>query len=195
MLGISTRGTYGEGTATTGEHRRYSSVPYDAIFRILDSLMLTCQDVVVDLGSGKGRLVCCAATYRIERVIGVEDVEYVHRIAEHNIARMRRKRAPALLILGKAQDFDFAVGTVFYLFNPFGPETIKEVLRKLHEGVRAKPRAVRIVYVHPLHNEVLMECGWLAHIETRRFDGLRWSVSVWRSVQEGSISAPIQSLA
>lgn len=83
-LGISTRGRYGEGDATSGERHYYATVPYALIFQIFNSLPLAHTDVFVDLGSGKGRAVCCAATYEINCAIGVEDVQSLHELAEHN---------------------------------------------------------------------------------------------------------------
>lgn len=180
-LGIATRGRYGEGDALSGEHRYYATIPYGSIFRILDSLSLRDSDVFVDLGSGKGRTVCCAATYNIRRVIGVEDVEALHRTAKQNAERMRGRRAPISLIHGRAQNVDFTMGSIFYLFNPFGPETLREVVAKLKEGIQTKPRDARIVYVNPVHEEVLAASNWLTQEAAWRLTRAGMVVSVWKA--------------
>jgi Histone methylation protein DOT1 len=178
-LGISTSGRYGDGDATSGEHIYYVTTPYVSIFQILGSLSLTPADVFVDLGSGKGRVVCCAATYDIDRAIGVEDVESLYELGKHNAQRLRGRRAPVIFIRGKAEKFDYTQGTVFYLFNPFGPETMKEMLRRLEYGLFTKPRAVRIVYVNPLWEEPLTNSGWLTRCAVWQPSGLKWPVSIW----------------
>jgi cyclopropane fatty-acyl-phospholipid synthase-like methyltransferase len=186
-LGISTRGLCGftPGDWSQREHIYYGTIPYRAIFRVLDSLALERSDVVVDLGCGKGRVLCCASLYDVGQVIGVEVGEELCEAAERNLRRMRRKRAPSAIIHGKAEEFDFARGTVFYMFHPFGPNTLKAALHQLSRGVREKPRPVRIVYVNPKHDAVLEETGWLERHAywPARATGLRpvcYPVSFWR---------------
>lgn len=178
-LGISTSGRYGEEDAVSGEHHYYATVPYASIFQILDSLSLGPADVFVDLGAGKGRVVCCAATYGIEHAIGVEDLESLHVLAEDNAKRLRRRRAPITFIRGRAEDLDYLWGTVFYFFNPFGPETMKEVLQKLESGLRARPRPVKVVYVNPVYEGPLADTGWLTKDAVWQPSGLQWPVSIW----------------
>jgi hypothetical protein len=176
-LGISTRGSLGEDDG--GEHACYSTVPYLAIFRILNSFSLTRSDVFVDLGSGKGRTVCCAATYDIERAVGIEDVGELCELSRHNVSRMRHRRAPADIVQGRVQQFDYRQGTVFYLFNPFGPDTLGQVLRNLACGLHTSPRPVRIAYVNPTHEEVLEASGFLVRYDHWKPWELRWPVSFW----------------
>ena len=182
MLGISTRGEYGDGDATSGEHRRYGTISYVAIFQLLDALGLASNDVLVDLGCGKGRVVCCAATYKLTQVIGVEDVQELYALAQRNVASLRGKRTPVSLVLNDAQSFDFRLGTIFYLFNPFGPETMRAVLRRLAEGLRVTPRPVRIVYVNALHEDEFRKCAWLEYSGTCQFQGMKSRASIWKSV-------------
>jgi hypothetical protein len=63
------------------------------------------------------------------------------------------------------------------LFNPFGPDTLTEVLRRLECGLRIWPRPVRIAYVNPTHDDVLAESGWLARYDKWKPWELRWLVS------------------
>jgi predicted RNA methylase len=102
VYGISTRGSPGADDGDAAEHGAYSTVPYLAIFRILNSLTLNRSDVFVDLDSGKGRTVCCAATYEIERAVGVEDVGMLCELARRNVERLRSRRAFVDIINGRA---------------------------------------------------------------------------------------------
>src|SRR5687767_10070394 len=49
--------------------RPYGALAYDTYFRIFDYLKLQPNDVVADIGSGKGRVVCIAATYPVAEAI------------------------------------------------------------------------------------------------------------------------------
>jgi cyclopropane fatty-acyl-phospholipid synthase-like methyltransferase len=131
------------------------------MFRILDHLSLNDTDVFGDLGCGKGRAICCAARYQIAQVIGVECLDNLCELARRNVQRLRGRRSPTSVVNVPAEDFDYSCGTAFYLFNPFGPATMREVLGKLRSGLDARPRVVRIAYVNPMHEEVLAATPWL----------------------------------
>jgi predicted RNA methylase len=168
-LGITTRGLANvDGSSTEQIH--YGTISYGAIGTILDHLQLNGTDVFVDLGCGKGRVLCCAALHPIDRAIGVECSRPLSDIAKVNAAGLRPHHSPIEIHTTEAQRFDYAAGTVFYLFHPFGPNTLRAVLLELQKGLQASPRQIRIVYVNPVHNNVLSECSWLEEYE-------RWDVS------------------
>jgi predicted RNA methylase len=180
-LGIRTRRFQEDTPWITSEHVEYRPTSYPLIFRILDFLELTPSDVVVDLGCGKGRVVCCAARYRLEEVIGVEDVSILSDRAEANAAVMRGRNSKISIVKCKVEDFDYARGTVLYLNNPFGPETLKAVLKRL-EFARESSR--RLVYFNPVHEAVLSEKGWMelyAHWSASSRLGIAHPVSFWRT--------------
>src|SRR5271166_6630819 len=53
---------------------------------MLESLNIDCREFVfVDIGSGKGRVLLMAADYPFQRVIGVELLPELHRVAQANL--------------------------------------------------------------------------------------------------------------
>jgi cyclopropane fatty-acyl-phospholipid synthase-like methyltransferase len=186
-LRISTRGNYGftPGDWSAEEHIYYGPTPYRTILQTLDSLRLSRSDIVVDLGCGKGRVLCCASRYDVRAVIGVEDTAELCEIAELNLRRMRGRIAPWKIVRGKAEDYDYADGTVFYMFHAFGPRTLGIMLDRLKTGLRSNPRSVRIVYVNPKHEKVLEGADWLERYEnwSAKASGIQsvlHTVSFWR---------------
>lgn len=167
-LGISTRGVFRPKDYLHGvwERHSYSTIPYRSIFKILRFLALKNTDVFVDLGCGKGRVICCAARYDLVEVIGVEYLEHLSKLARRNLHQLRGRRSPVSVISGVAEDFDFTQGTAFYLYNPFGPKTMSEILSKLRYGLDARDREVRIAYVNAMHEELLADTPWLKHYGT-----------------------------
>jgi precorrin-6B methylase 2 len=172
-LGIVTRGLTSIDPADD-EHIHYGTVPYRTINAILDHLQLSSNDVFVDLGCGKGRVVCCSSLRRIRQSIGVEYSPDLSAIAQRNANRVKKKLSPIKIITIDAQQFDFTIGTVYYLFHPFGPKTLKNVIEGLHIGLQRLPRPVRIVYVNPVHHDVFKEYPWLVEYD-------RWEPRVDRS--------------
>ena len=133
----------------------YGYLSYHTYFTILDRLLLQPSDVVVDLGCGKGRIVCCAACYDIREAIGVEIDPQLARSAKNNVSQLRLRRAPARITTESAIDFDFDATTVVVMFHPFGIKTLEGVLQRIDESCRRIPRRLRIVYANPLFDHVL----------------------------------------
>lgn len=157
-LGIDTGGWV---AVELEDGKLYEATPFLLLQDILQHLALTPQDVFVDLGCGKGRATCMAARTEAGRVVGVEQDEGFLAVARANLAKMPDDKARVVFHHGLAQDFDFDPTTVVFLFNPFGAKTLQEVVGLLHASLQRAPRALRIVYVNPVHEKVLQDCGWL----------------------------------
>jgi tRNA G46 methylase TrmB len=68
-LGISARGI--TEVPLPGSNRSMT-LSYADIFAILNRLSLIPDDALIDIGCGKGRVVCCAARFPLREVIGIE---------------------------------------------------------------------------------------------------------------------------
>ena len=114
-----------------------------------------------DIGCGMGRVVCLFARAKIKKSIGVEISAELAKIARLNAQRLRGRKAVIEIIVADAAEADYSEGTIFFLLNPFGRETLEAVLDRIKPSVEAFPRHIQILYVNPFHEEVLKGCGWL----------------------------------
>lgn len=112
------------------------------------------QFAFIDVGSGKGRVLLMAARYQFLRIIGIELMPELHRVAVANVEKLR-----ALNQLGEnvellqmdATEYVFpAERMVIYLFNPLPEESLKKFLARLSQDLDAHPRDAYIVYHNPL---------------------------------------------
>ena len=154
-LGIATRGV---AATTHADSTHYSTLSYETVRSILDALQLGPSDVFVDVGSGKGRVLCCAARYPVKRVVGVELSGELCRVARENVGRMRGRRAPVSIATALAQDYDYSDATVLFLFDPFGAETLGALLERLDNDISGP---ARIAYANPVHDDVFGRQAWL----------------------------------
>lgn len=157
----------------------YEPMNYLYIRRLLRRLELREEDVLFDIGCGKGRIVCVAARRRLKRVVGVELFEELCDAARANAARLRGRNAPVEIRCGDAATMDYSEGTVFVLYNPFGPATMSAVLDRLRESFSRSARRIRIGYYMPVCEHLLTRESWL-----ERYDGFKTlsaSASFWRS--------------
>ena len=128
FLGISTRGIL---EIDNPDSVHYATMSYATIRKVLDSLTLGSGDVFVDIGCGKGRVLCCAARYPIREAIGVDISVELCSQARANAERLRGRQSPVLVHNVLAERFDYGQGTVFMMFNPFGAVTLNMVLEKI----------------------------------------------------------------
>lgn len=181
-LGISTNGIV-ETNFPDAHH--YSTLPYATVFQILDHLCLGPDDVLVDIGSGKGRVLCCAARYRVHEVIGVEVVPQLCDIAERNSLRMRGKQSPIVICNTRAQSYDYAKATVLTFFNPFGAMTLAAVLDRMEKSLLEHPRPLRLAYANPEHEHVIAQRAWLKRQDVwpKEARGIEHAVVFYRSTK------------
>lgn len=141
---------------------------YDDLNRVFPKGMIRPGETLVDLGSGKGRVLNwwtlkCART---NSIVGVEiDPYWAGR------CRARLARYPAVrVITGNVIDVLPSVdGDLFFMFNPFNDV----VMRGVEMMLRDKP--VRIVYYHPKHLDVWRNGHW--NIELQPIPGIMYALA------------------
>jgi SAM-dependent methyltransferase len=113
----------------------------------------------IDLGSGKGRALLMAADYPFRRIVGVEVLPELERVAQENISRYKsdsQKCFAVESICGDARNFRFPPEpTVLYLFNPLPESGLIEALTKLEGSLGENPRPVYVFYHNPLLEQAL----------------------------------------
>jgi SAM-dependent methyltransferase len=98
--------------------------------------------IFIDLGCGKGRGLILAHQAGFRRLIGVEFSSKLARIASRNLAHLK---ITAQIVEQDAATFSFPrKPSVIFLYNPFGPEVLREVIPQMYGY---------ILYVNPQHPE------------------------------------------
>lgn len=166
----------------------YGTFSYTWINRILERLDLGRDDVFVDIGCGKGRILCCAARRSIRKVIGIDLDEKLCAQARDNATRMRGRAAPIEIIHARAQDFDYGDCTRFFLFHPFGAATLKLVVDSIEQSLRERPRSIQLVYLNPVNDYVLEEAGGAPGVGNGAAAASKFTrFDYWRSHPRGTL--------
>jgi SAM-dependent methyltransferase len=177
-LRISTGGVI---PVSHGDSHHYATMNYTSIWSVLDHLDLGPSDVFVDVGCGKGRVLCCAARRPVGRVVGVDLSEPFCELARENARGMRGRRAPIFVETAFADEFDYSDATALFLFDPFGPATLGALLEKIGRELRG---SLRIAYANPTHESVFQRQSWLELSDrwSKATSDIEHSVSFYRSV-------------
>jgi Methyltransferase domain len=114
----------------------------------------------IDLGSGKGRTLMMASEYPFRRILGVELLPELNRVAGENLQKYKRDKqqcASMESICADARDFQFPdEPLLIYLFHPLPEPGLRKVLENLEASLRRKGRPVFILYHNPLLDHVLL---------------------------------------
>ena len=134
------------------------------------------DDVFVDYGAGKGRVLLAAARFPFGRIVGLELNEADAEIARANarIAGPRRRCPQIEVVVADARWWPLPDDVTYvYLFNPFRGETFKGMLDRVLESLDRRPRQLTILYANPVCAAELLA--------TARFERLRTSRGPRRS--------------
>jgi len=144
----------------------YSTLPYSVIWKVLDRLALHPDDTFVDVGSGKGRVLCCVARTTACRIIGVESATKYCRVAVANAERMQHKYSRIEIFNIRAEAFDYKDATVLFFFCPVDVFTLDKTLQRIKE---TRQGAIRMAYVNlnPEWKAVFAKHDWLMQYDER----------------------------
>jgi SAM-dependent methyltransferase len=132
-----------------------------ALFKeMMASLKIDFQEFTfIDIGSGKGRVLLMAADYPFRRILGIELLPALHRVAQENLGAYKSDSQQCFAletVCGDAREFVFpAEPILLYLFNPLPELALIEVMANLENSLRQFPRVVYLLYHNPLLEHVL----------------------------------------
>jgi 16S rRNA A1518/A1519 N6-dimethyltransferase RsmA/KsgA/DIM1 with predicted DNA glycosylase/AP lyase activity len=113
-------GTIKTSHAHLGAHD-VGNADYDDLTELFAQVEIGPEDVIVDVGCGKGRAINWFLSHHPRtRIYGLELEPDVCAKTAHRL----RRHANVTILCGDATELLPADGTVFYLFNPFGPDVL-----------------------------------------------------------------------
>jgi SAM-dependent methyltransferase len=122
----------------------------------------------LDLGSGKGRTLLMASDYAFGRIVGVELLPALDRIAQQNLrtySKQSQRCFDLRSVCADATTFPLPdQPLVIYLFNPLPETGLRRVLANIEQTLRAHARPLYVIYYNPLLEHVLGENGRLRKI-------------------------------
>lgn len=177
VLGIQTRGESNADRTldiSFSDNQGYASPDYYYIRKTVRVLKPSADDVIYDIGCGKGRVLCVFARNRVSRCVGIEASTALCQIAVSNASKVRGRRCPIEIVCEDAAKVKFQEGTIFYFYNPFGAGTMVQVLRAIEQSVKKNPRSIRIVYHNSVCRNILLSTRWLRNVYSfKTFAGSR----------------------
>ena len=158
----------------------FETITHSSIIRTIQLVKPNPDDVVFILGCGKGRALCHFARQRVHKVVGIEISESLSKIARTNARTLRKPHAPIQIRNTDAAITDLGHGTVFFMFNPFGERTLRNVLKNIQKSHNVGSPPLRIICMNSQFPHVFDEFPWLeVAFDYRRLNAQR--VIIYRS--------------
>jgi hypothetical protein len=174
-------------------HSAYQPTDEEAFRAMMTALPIDFREYTfIDIGSGKGRVLLMASEYPFRKIVGVELIRQLHRIAQENVAAYQgetcsggghRTRSqtdiPIESVCMDAREFVFPkTPLVTYLFNPLPEAGLRQMLRNLENSYSQEPRPIWIVYHNPVLEHVFAE----SHMLVKRAGQREHSVFEFRRI-------------
>lgn len=140
----------------------YMPAPYrllEPVFSYLQPLRLT---HLLDVGSGKGRVLCVAALSGFKDVTGLELSAKFCKEAEKNLIQFNKRcNFNWRLINNDAFYFEIPDKTdCICIFNPFDEFILEGVINNISISLENHPRELYIIYITPFYREMFFNCGF-----------------------------------
>lgn len=141
----------------------YVPSPWWILRWILPASEVCPEDVFVDYGCGKGRIVLDAARrYPFASVVGVELSDELSATARALVERERHRLRSRDVRIETTDATAFEVPdamTYAYMFNPFRGQTFEQVFANIVASLDRAPRRLRLIYVQPEEHDTVMATG------------------------------------
>ncbi|MFT5467762.1 MAG: precorrin-6B methylase 2 [Verrucomicrobiales bacterium] len=144
----------------------YSPITYAALRATIRALPreLNNEDVFIDFGAGKGRVLLEAASRPLKRVIGIEFMPELADEAEKNIeiARARGRLQCETVDVSRQDATEYAIpadATVLHFYNPFRGPVLDRVIENFAESLREHPRPVIVLFANPDDFDRILKVG------------------------------------
>lgn len=127
----------------------YEPTPYRVLERLANSGLIRKGDILLDYGTGKGR-VCFYLSYQTRcKTVGIEYDERIYKAAQEN-QEHAVSGAKTSFTMTCAENYPVPLeATKFYFFNPFSVEILQKVLARIQESYYEKPREIELFFYYP----------------------------------------------
>lgn len=159
----------------------YMPVSYDLLEYFFKKIKIETFNHFLDIGCGKARAMCVAASYTVKKISGIELSKKLFTAAKENIAVTKEKYPLTDFKIYNNDAFYFEIDKdvdCIFFFNPFDETIMSGVMENIETSLEANPRGMTIVYINPLEKQVLFEWGYEEIFNLKKMNYLEGSIFI-----------------
>lgn len=138
----------------------YMPASYDLLEEIFTQANLSSSKHFIDIGCGKGRALCVATHFGVQKVTGIDFSKDLCERAKLNLLKTQQQ-LPSLefkIVNNDAFYFEIPDDTdCIFMFNPFDEVIMSGVIENIESSLERLPRKMTIIYANPLQKHLFLE--------------------------------------
>ncbi len=138
----------------------YMPASYDVLETVFQKFNPASFNHLVDIGCGKGRSLCVAATMGAKKITGVDFSKDFCADAKKNLSAVQQKNPNFEYRIFNNDAFYFEIDKsvdCIFLFNPFDEIIMSGVLENIEISMGNNPRKMTVIYVNPLQKHLFLQ--------------------------------------
>ncbi|MBE6038636.1 MAG: class I SAM-dependent methyltransferase [Anaerofustis stercorihominis] len=128
-------------------HHPYEATPYEVLDRIIDGGYIDGNDILADMGCGKGRVSIYLSLRTGCKSIGIEYNKELYETAIDNLHYSGVKNVSFVYL--DAAKYKITDETSFFFFNPFADNIFRSVLNNIIMSYYENPREMKLFFYYP----------------------------------------------
>jgi len=182
--GITTTGADElSGLADKGIDISHATIYMPASYDMLEDIFLQINPATInhfiDIGCGKGRVLCVAAYHGIKKLTGIDLSKEFCNEAVKNLVHIK-ETIPGLKFNVLNNDaFYYNIpddADCLFLFNPFDETIMSGVVENIEISLENKPREITVIYLNPLSKGLFTKAGFKEIYHTKKLNYLEGCV-------------------
>ncbi len=157
----------------------YMPVNYGLLEEIFEQLNIASFHHFLDIGCGKGRAMCVAATKGFTKVTGIDFSKEFCDAAKQNLQHTKQKFPLLSYSVINNDAFYFAIPDdvdCIFLFNPFDEVIMSGVIENIRESFGANPRKITVIYANPMYKDLFLAEGFTKVFATQKMNYLEAAI-------------------
>ena len=157
----------------------YMPASYDLLENFFSRINLKEYHHFVDIGCGKGRAICVAASFGTKKITGVELSKDLCVSAKENLQKTKEKYPDFIYDVYNNDAFYFQIEKdvdCIFMFNPFDETIMSGVLENIEASLQKNPRKINVIYINPLQKHLFLESGFKEKYHYQKLHYLEGSI-------------------
>ncbi len=142
----------------------YMPASYDLLEHVFGQLPMSSFKHLIDIGCGKGRVLCVAAHYGVTQVTGIDFSKEFCDSAKLNLAKTKQLFPGLSYKIVNNDAFYFEIpddADCIFMFNPFNEVIMSGVVENIEKSIRRNPRQMTVIYANPIQKHLLLDHGYI----------------------------------
>jgi len=157
----------------------YMPASYDLLEDVFAKTNVSDFKHLLDIGCGKGRVLCVAAQLGVKKVSGIDFSKEFCAAANKNLLTTQRTFSDLDFKIYNNDAFYFKIAEdvdCIFMFNPFNDVIMSGVLENIEISLEEHPRKMTIIYFNPLQKHLFLEQGYEVIYQQKKLQYLEAAV-------------------